>query len=126
MGMALDFLKQLHEKGITAEQLSSAKSYLKGQYPRRMETSDALARMISELEVYGLDASDVNNFNAKVDAVTLADAQRIIQKYYPLDNLVFVVVGKASEIGPVVKKYAAQEDTVSISGPGFWPAPGTH
>jgi zinc protease len=126
MDMALDVLKQLHEKGITAEQLASSKAYLKGQYPRRMETSDALARMIAELEVYGLDASDVNNFNAKVDAVTLADAQRIIQKYYPLDNLVFVVVGKASEIGPALKKYAPQEDTVSISGPGFWTAPGAH
>jgi zinc protease len=124
--MALDVLKQLHEKGITAEQLASAKSYLKGQYPRRMETSDALARMISELEVYGLDATDVNDFYAKVDAVTLAEAQRIIQKYYPLDNLVFVVIGKASEIGPVVKKYAPQEDTRSISGPGFWSTSASH
>jgi predicted Zn-dependent peptidase len=126
MDMALDVLKQLHEKGITAEQLASAKSYLKGQYPRRMETSDALARMICELEVYGLDASDVNDFYAKVDAVTLADARRIIQKYYPLDNLVFVVVGKGSEIGPILKKYAPQEDTRSISGPGFWAASATH
>jgi zinc protease len=126
MDMALNVLTQLHEKGITAEQLASAKSYLKGQYPRRMETSDALARMIADLEVYGLDASDVNDFYAKVDAVTLADAKRIIQKYYPLDNLVFVVVGKGSEIGPVVKKYAPQEDTRSISGPGFWSAAGTH
>ncbi len=126
MDMALDVLKQLHEKGITAEQLASAKSYLKGQYPRSMETSDALARMIAQLEVYGLDASDVNDFYAKVDAVTLADAQRIIQKYYPLDNLVFVVIGKASEIGPVMKKYAPQEDTRSISGPGFWSASASH
>jgi zinc protease len=126
MDMALDVLTQLHEKGITAEQLASAKSLLKGQYPSRMETSDGLARMICELEVNGLDASDVNDFYAKVDAVTLADARRIIQKYYPLDNLVFVVVGKASEIGPILKKYAPQEDTRSISGPGFWSASASH
>ncbi len=126
MDMVLEVLKQLHEKGITAEQLASAKSYLKGQYPRSMETSDAVARTIAQLEVYGLDASDVNDFYAKVDGVTLADAQRIIQKYYPLDNLVFVVIGKASEIGPVMKKYAPQEDMRSISGPGFWSVAATH
>jgi len=126
MDMALDVLKQLHEKGITAEQLASAKAYLKGQYPQRMETSDELASTIADLEVYGFDASEVNDFYARVDAVTLADAQRIIQKYYPLDNLVFVVVGKAGEIGPVVKKYAPQEDARSISDPGFWPASAPH
>ena len=124
--MALDVLKRFHEKGITAEQLASAKAYLKGQYPRRMETSDQLAAMITELEVYGLDANDINGFYAKVDSMTMADAQRIIQKYFPLDNLVFVVVGKGSEIGPVVKKYAPQMDTRAISEPGFWPTPAAH
>lgn len=125
MDMALDVLRQLHEKGITAEQLASAKAYLKGQYPRTMETSDSLANTIAGLEVYGLDSHDVDDFYAKVDAVTLADAQRIIQKYFPLENLVFVVVGKASEIGPVMKKYAPKEDTRSISDPGFWSGSGT-
>jgi hypothetical protein len=35
-------------------------------------------------------------------------------------------VGKGSEIGPVVKKYAPQMDTRAISEPGFWPAPAAH
>jgi len=120
MDMALDVLKQLHEKGITAEQLASAKSYMKGQYPTRLETSDQLASMIADLEFYGLDARDVDDYYPKLDAMTLADAQRIIKTYYPLDNLVFVVIGKASEIGPAMKKYALQMDTRSISDPGFW------
>jgi zinc protease len=124
MDMALDVLKQLHEKGITAEQLASAKNYLKGQYPTRLETSDQLANQLADLEFYGLDAHDVDDYYPKLDAMTLADAQRIIKTYYPLDNLVFVVIGKASEIGPVVKKYAPQMDTRSISDPGFWSAGG--
>jgi predicted Zn-dependent peptidase len=126
MDMALDVLKQLHEKGITAEQLASAKSYMKGQYPTRLETSDQLASLIADLEFYGLDARDVDEYYPKLDAMTLADAQRIIKTYYPLDNLVFVVIGKASEIGPVVKKYAPKMDTRSISDPGFWSAGGAH
>ena len=126
MDMALDVLKQLHDKGITDEQLVSAKSYLKGQFPLRIETSDQLANQIVELELYGLDAKEIDDFYPKVDSMTLADARRVIDKYYPLDNLVFVVIGKASEIGPIMKKYATKEDTRSISEPGYWPASGTH
>jgi predicted Zn-dependent peptidase len=126
MDMALDVLKQLHDKGITDEQLVSAKSYLKGQFPLRIETSDQLANQIVELELYGLDAKEIDDFYPKVDSMTLADARRVIDKYYPLDNLVFVVIGKASEIGPIMKKYATKEDTRSISEPGYWPASGMH
>jgi predicted Zn-dependent peptidase len=37
--VALQLMKRLHEKGITADQLSSAKQYLKGTYPAsRLET----------------------------------------------------------------------------------------
>jgi zinc protease len=124
MDMALDVLKQLHEKGISAEQLASTKSLLKGQYPLRLETSDQLASQLADLEFYGLDARDIEEYLPKIDSMTLADTQRIIKTYFPLDNLVFVVIGKASEIGPVVKKYAPQMDTRSISDPGFWPTGG--
>jgi zinc protease len=126
MDMALDVLKQLHEKGITADQLASAKNYLKGQYPTRLETSDQLANQLADLEFYGLDAHDVDDYYPKLDAMTLADAQRVIKTYYPLDNLVFVVIGKASEIGPAMKKYAPQMDIRSISDPGFWTPGGAH
>ena len=45
--MALDVLKRLNEKGITAEQLASAKAYVKGLYPtRHLETIDQLAAEI--------------------------------------------------------------------------------
>lgn len=122
LDMSLDVLKKFKEQGITAEQLASAKAYIKGQYPRNLETSDQVASLIAQLEFYGLDRRDVDDYFAKIDAMTMADARRVIDKYYPLDNLVFVVVGKASEIGPVVKKYAPQIETRSISDPGFGPA----
>lgn len=117
--LTLDILKRLHEKGITEEELKSAKSYIKGQYPPRIETTDQLASLIAQLEFFGLDESEVNTLYAQIDAMTLADAQRVIHQYYPLDNLVFVLIGKASEIEPVVKKYAPSVVKRSISEPGF-------
>ncbi|HMG36224.1 MAG TPA: pitrilysin family protein [Blastocatellia bacterium] len=115
----LDILKRLHEKGITDEELKSAKAYLKGQFPPTIETSDQLAGLLTQLEFFGLDAGEVNSYYAKVDSMTLDDARRIIKQYFPADNLVFVLIGKASEIEPVAKKYAPVFDRLSISQPGF-------
>jgi len=59
-----------------------------------------------------------------VDAVTPEIAKRVIDKHYPEGNLVFVLIGKASEIGPQLKKYAAQQDSRKITDPGYWPPEG--
>jgi predicted Zn-dependent peptidase len=117
--MALDVLKRLHEKGITEEELKSAKAYIKGQFPPTIETTDQLAAFITQLELYGLDEREINNFYGKIDAMTLADARRIIKQHFPLDNLVFVLIGKASDIRTLAGKYASKVDTRSISDPGF-------
>ena len=49
----------------------------------------------------------------------MADVNRVIKQYFPLDNLVFVLIGKASEIEAVAKKYAPVVDRKSISAAGF-------
>jgi zinc protease len=121
--LALQVLEKLHKNGVTAEQLASAKSYIKGQFPPTMETSGQLARRIVVDEYYGLGDDEVNQLEARVDAVTSAIAKQIIEKHFPLDNLVFVLIGNASAIGPAVKKYADKIDQRPISDPGFWPPP---
>jgi zinc protease len=118
--MTLEVLRKLHKDGITAEQLASAKSYIKGQFPPSIETSRDLAQRIAGDEFYGMDDSEVNQLEARIDAVTLDVARQVIQKHFPEENLVFVLVGKASAIAPAVKKYAAKQDTRAIADPGFW------
>jgi predicted Zn-dependent peptidase len=121
--LALQVLQKLHKNGVTAEQLASAKSYIKGQFPPSIETSGQLARRIVTNEFYGLTDDEVNQLEARVNAVTPEVARQVIEKHFPLDNLVFVLIGKASAIRPAVKKYADKMDERSISEPGFWPPP---
>lgn len=121
--LALEVLEKLHKNGVTAEQLASAKSYIKGQFPPSIETSAQLARRIVTNEFYGLNDDEVNQLEARVDAVTPEIARQVIGKHFPLDNLVFVLIGNASAIRPAVKKYADKMDERPISDPGFWPSP---
>jgi zinc protease len=119
--MALAVLQKLHKDGISEEQLKSAKSYVKGQFPPTIETSRALAQRIASNEFYGLDDNEVNQLEARIDAVTPEIARQVIQKHFPEENLVLVLIGNASAIGPAVKKYADKQDARAISAPGFWP-----
>lgn len=119
--LALRVLDKLHKDGLTAEQLASAKSYIKGQFPPSIETSGALARRIASNEFFGLDDNEVNQLEARLDAVTLESARQVIQKHYPRENLVFVLVGRAADIGSAVRKYADKQDARKIGDAGFWP-----
>jgi zinc protease len=121
--LALQVLEKLHKNGVTEEQLKSAKSYIKGQFPPTIETSRQLVHRIVVNEYYGLGDDEVNQLEARMDAVTPAVAKQIIEKHFPADNLVFVLIGNASAIGPAVKKYAGKMDERAISDPGFWPPP---
>ncbi len=121
--MALQVLQKLHKEGITADELASAKSYIKGQFPPSIETSKQLAQIIVINEFYGLDDREINDLEARIDAVTPAIAQQVIQKHFPSDNLVFTLIGKSSEIVAGVQKYAEKRDARVISEPGFWPPP---
>ncbi len=122
--LAVQVLQKLHKNGVTDEQLKSAKSYIKGQYPPNIETSRQLAQIIATHEFYGLGDDEINQLEARVDAVTPEMAKQVIQKHFPSENLVFVLIGKASEIRAAVEKYAEKRDARAISEPGFWP-PGT-
>ncbi|HEY7544978.1 MAG TPA: insulinase family protein, partial [Blastocatellia bacterium] len=74
---------------------------------------------IADLEFYGLDEREVNEFYSRIDAMTVEAARRVIRQYFPLDNLVFVLIGKAEVIQPIAKKYAPKLDAKQISQPGF-------
>jgi zinc protease len=104
--MALDILKRLNEKGITAEQLASAKAYVKGLYPtRRLETIDQLANELGDLELWGEGREEIDGYFSRVDGVTLEGINAAVKKYYRTDDLTFVLLGAADKIRDSVKKY---------------------
>jgi len=117
--MTLAVLGRLHEKGVTAEQLASAKAYLKGQFPPQIETTDQLAGLLTQLDFYGLDETEIDQFFARIDGVTIDDCHRVIEKYFPKNDFVMVVVGKAADIRKDLSKYASKVEVREITQVGY-------
>jgi predicted Zn-dependent peptidase len=120
MDMALDVLKKFNEAGMTATQLASIKAYVKGTFPpRKLETADQLANVLSEMELFGLNRGEVDDLFSRIDAVTLDQINAAVKQHFRQENLTFVVLGNAAKIRETVKKYASSMTEVSVKTPGF-------
>lgn len=102
---ALEVLNKLHTNGIDQKALTSAKNYVKGQFPPKYETAEQLAGLLSEMFWNNFDKSFINNFEKNVNDLDLTKANQIIANYFPKDKLQFVLIGKSEEIKKVAEKY---------------------
>lgn len=81
------------DRPITQKELDYNKQSLIRRYPAGFETVGAISNQLSNLVVYGLPDSYFNDYIAKVNAVTLADVNRVAGKYLDPDKMAIVIVG---------------------------------
>ncbi|MFY0693340.1 MAG: insulinase family protein [Paracoccaceae bacterium] len=86
--------ERLAREGVTAEELDVAKTYLTGAYPLRFDGNATIAGILVGMQMDGLPTSYIDDRNAKIEAVTLEDIQRVAARLLQPDALHFVVVGK--------------------------------
>jgi zinc protease len=120
MDLALKQIDKLRTGGVNAEQLASAKAYVKGEYPtQNLETAMQLAGVLTDMEVFGLNRGEVDDFISRLDAVTPERATEAARQYYKREGLVFVVAGDAAKIRKTVAKYAKDIEEVKIDKEGY-------
>src|SRR5579863_1120260 len=116
---SFEVLARLHKDGFTPEELASAKTYINGSLPPQYETTPQLARTMTDLELAGITREQFNQNLVKAQATTEADSKRMIDTYFPNQDFVMVMIGKASEIQKIAAKYAPNLATKKIGDPGF-------
>lgn len=82
--------KRMAEDGPTADELTAAKSFLKGSYALALDTSTKIAAQLTQIQVDNLGLDYVERRNALIDAVTIADAKRVAKRLYGGGMLVTV------------------------------------
>jgi len=84
-------IKRLAENGPTEEELSKAKSYLKGSYALNLDTSGKVAGALLQIQLDDLGIDYMDRRDALIDAVTLQDAKRVAKRLLEGKMLVTVV-----------------------------------
>jgi len=91
---------RLADNGVTAEELDAAKTYLTGAYPLRFDGNSRIAGQLVGMQMEGLPIDYIVTRNDKVNAVTLADVNRVVKRVYRTADLHFVIVGQPEGVEP--------------------------
>jgi len=119
--LALATLDRLHATGVDETALTSAKTYMLGQFPPTIETNGQLAGRLAEMLFHGLGTDDVDEYAARVSAVDAAAVRAAIEQSFPkTGDLAIVLIGDAALIRDRVKKYGPVTE-MKITDPAFAP-----
>jgi predicted Zn-dependent peptidase len=121
MDLTLATLDRLHEDGLDAGALASARTYVLGQFPPTIETNGQLAGRLADMLFHGLGRDDVDGFAARVVAVDDAAARSAIEQAFPRSqDLAIVLIGDAALIRERVAKYGPVTE-MKVTDPSFAP-----
>lgn len=90
-----EILKQINKirkEKVTDKELSDAKSYLTGSFPRRLDTNRKIADFLTMVEFYNLGLDYAKKYPEYINSVTKEDIQRVANKYLEPENCVLVVI----------------------------------
>lgn len=98
IALALEVIKaewaKMADVGVTQAELQAAKKYLTGAYPLRFDGNGRIAGILMGMQLDGMPVSYLESRNARIEAVTVADVNRVAKRLMRPENLRIVVVGQ--------------------------------
>lgn len=110
-------LKQMQEfasKGITREELDSAKPYLAGLFPQAIETSEKLASNLLLLRLYGVGDAYLTNYLEDLDDLSLSQVNDAVKRNLKAENTSVTIYGPPGS-GAQLKSIAARFTAISVN-----------
>ena len=98
-------INRIRKEPVSAEELKNAQNYLAGTFAQSLESPRTVARFAANISEYKLDKDYYKNYLKRIDAVTVADIQRVATKYLKPGNINIIVVGEALEVGDKLKRF---------------------
>lgn len=104
VGATIDLVRQVWAEvaahGVTQKELDDTKTYLTGSYPLRFDGNGRIASILVGMQMLGLPTDYPATRNAKVEAVTLGDVNRVAARLLTPEALTFVTVGAGKATAP--------------------------
>lgn len=85
---------KIAKEGITEEELKDAKSYLTGSFYTQLNSTSRIAQLLVGIQLDNMGLDYLKTRNAKINAVTLADARRVAKQLFRPGDLTISVVGR--------------------------------
>lgn len=102
-------INKIKKDFVTAEELESVKNYLSGNFPLQLETPNAIATKILNLDLYELEKDFYDTYISKINSVTINDVKEVAEKYLHPDNLTIAIAGNPVEISKELEEIGEVE-----------------
>jgi predicted Zn-dependent peptidase len=103
----VEFLKEtvkFRDTEVTEEELRNAKAAYVGSFVMALEQPSTIANYALNIKTRKLPEDFYETYLKNINAVTVADVQRVAQKYFQPENARIVIVGKALDVLPNLEK----------------------
>jgi zinc protease len=101
-------ITEVHQNGVTDQELAEAQSYYVGHFPLGLETSRGIGRQVMSIDLYDLGTDYLKRYCDQIRGVTPKTAAAAAQDHLQPDHLVTLVMGPAAvcaealqNLGPV-------------------------
>jgi len=91
-------IKKIRTEKVSDDVLKNVKAGYIGRFVMQVEKPQAVARYALNIETEKLPADFYEKYIQTINNVTPDDIYRVANKYFPIDNMRIVIVGKGSEV----------------------------
>jgi len=91
---------RLRDQGVERDELADAKTYITGSFPLSLDSNREIAGRLVGMQIADLGIDYLDRRNALIEAVTLADANRVAAELLEPEDFTVVVVGDPAGIEP--------------------------
>jgi zinc protease len=109
-------LNRIRDESVSEKEITDAKSYLTGVFPIRLETQEGLIDQLVQIKMLGLPDNYLETYRDRIQAVAIADIQRVAERYVRPDEAAIIVVGDGTSVLDQIKPYCEDIEIYSTAG----------
>jgi zinc protease len=97
IGLIIEQMREIQKNPVTDAELDSAKRFLIGSFPLKLDRQGEIASFMLQTQIYSLGLDYVDRYPKLIGAVTKDDVQRVARQYLHPEALLLVAVADQSE-----------------------------
>lgn len=113
-------MNRLRTETVPEDELNMVRNFMMGNFGRSLENPSTIANFAINTARYNLPKDYYATYLTRLAALTPADVQLTAQKYIRPDNAYLLMVGKAEDIAPKLKKFAKGGEVQYYDIDGKW------
>jgi len=100
-------VKKFRDQGATPDEVKKAENFLAGSFARGLQSPEALASRLTDIEIYGFPRDYVDTYIQKLRSVSADDVHRVARQHFLLDDLLIVLVAPAEQVRKEAERYGS-------------------